>query len=157
MNAPTPKENLTPTSQDLDQIQASLTFIVPQDSKPYFESSALTGGAPKTFFKTEDLCVDINDMRPLADDLSVDAQGFELRNYPTAVEDLYDDAAISGPYEAELIALLKEATGADKVVVFDYTRRSDAEAGAANPDGLRGPAGRVHADYTPLSGPPAGP
>jgi len=41
----------------------------------------------------------------------------------------------------------------DEVVVFDYTRRSDAAEGAANPDGARGPAARVHVDYTVASGP----
>ncbi len=35
-----------------DDVQASLTFIVPQDGKPCFHSSALTGGLPKVFFET---------------------------------------------------------------------------------------------------------
>ena len=38
-------------------------------------------------------------------------------------------------------------------MVFDATRRSDGEDGALNPDGLRGPALRVHVDYTVKSGP----
>ena len=37
--------------------------------------------------------------------------------------------------------------------MFDATRRSDAGAGAKNRDGLRGPASRVHVDYTAKSGP----
>ena len=44
------------------------------------------------------------------------------------------------------------ATGASRVVVFDATRRSDG-GGAKNRDGLRGPASRVHVDYTEKSGP----
>ena len=44
-------------------------------------------------------------------------------------------------------------TGADRVAVFDHTRRSDHAGGAANPDGPRGPASRVHVDYTIGSGP----
>jgi hypothetical protein len=39
------------------------------------------------------------------------------------------------------------------VVVFDATRRSDHGAGALNRDGLRGPASRIHVDYTAKSGP----
>ena len=38
-------------------------------------------------------------------------------------------------------------------MVFDHTRRSDGPAGARNPDGVRGPASRVHVDYTVKSGP----
>ena len=135
------------------EVRAPLTFIVPQDSKPCFHSSALTGGLPKVFFETEDREVTIRDKRPLADSLSLDRQGFELRRHETAVDDLYDDAAVEAVYEAELEALLKEATGADRVAIFDHTRRSDSADGAANPDGLRGPASRVHVDYTVASGP----
>jgi hypothetical protein len=152
MNAPGPNPK-SDTAADTNSVRAPLTFIVPQDSKPYFESSALTGGEAKVFFETEDHSVTIHDMRPLAGELSLDRQGFTLLTLPTAVTDLYDDAAVARDYEAEIIALLKDATGADRVVVFDYTRRSDSADGAANPDGLRGPAGRAHVDYTVASGP----
>ena len=136
-----------------ENIEASLRFIVPQDTKPYFNSSALTGGLPKLFFESEDHTVTIRDMRPLADELSLDRQGFELRQHATAVNDLHDDEDVERIYDREIEALLKEATGADRVVVFDRTRRSDGESGAVNRDGLRGPATRVHVDYTVTSGP----
>ncbi|MDP6342406.1 MAG: CmcJ/NvfI family oxidoreductase [Alphaproteobacteria bacterium] len=136
-----------------DEVRGALTFIVPQDSKPYFESSALTGGEPKVHFKTEDRTVVIHDMRPLAGDLSLDREGFELLRHETTVDDLYDDQAVADAYDGEIEVLLKAATAADRVAIFDHTRRSDGPTGAANPDGLRGPASRVHVDYTPKSGP----
>lgn len=135
------------------EVQAPLTFIVAQDTKPYFISSALTGGLPQVFFETEQHTVTISDMRPTADEISLDREGFELRRYPTAVEDFYDDEIVERVYSRELEEMLKEATGADQVAIFDYTRRSDTVDGAANPDGLRGPADRVHVDYTIASGP----
>lgn len=134
-------------------VRAPLTFIVPQDTKPSFHSSALTGGDPKIFFETEDREVTITDMRDIADELSLDREGFEWRRHATAVGDLYDDQAIADTYEPEIEVLLKQTTGADRVAIFDHTRRSDAPAGAANPDGSRGPASRVHVDYTYASGP----
>ncbi len=134
-------------------VTANLRYIVRQDTKPYFESSRITGGEPKVFFKTEDLPAVIHDMRDVADALSLDVNGFELRRYRSQVADLYDDALIENQYNAELTAMLKEMTGADSVTIFDHTRRSSAMSGAANPDGRRGPAGRVHADYTVKSGP----
>ncbi len=134
-------------------VRAPLTFIVPQDSKPYFQSAALTGGQPKVFFETENRMVTIRDMRPLAGSLSLDRQGFELHRHETAAGDLYDDAAIEAVYEPEIEALLKDVTGADRVAIFDHTRRSDRTDGAANPDGPRGVANRVHVDYTVASGP----
>ena len=135
------------------ELRADLTFIVPQDTVAYFESSALTGGVPRIFFDVEKREVAIRDMRSIAHDLSLDGSGFELRWEPTAVADLYDDEAVAGQYTDELKALLQRVTGADEVVVFDFTRRSDGAAGAANPDGVRGPADRVHVDYTVKSGP----
>ena len=134
-------------------ITANLRYIVRQDTKPYFESSRITGGEPKVFFETEDLPAQINDMRAVADTLSMDVNGFELRAHQSKVADLYDDDLIETQYNAELVAMLKDMTGADSVTIFDHTRRSSDAAGARNPDGQRGPAGRVHADYTVKSGP----
>lgn len=134
-------------------VTANLRFIVRQDTKPYFESSAITGGEPKVFFETEDLPARINDMRDIADELSMDVNGFELRAHASGVADLHDDALIETQYNPELVEMLKAMTGADAVTIFDHTRRSSAGAGAKNPDGQRGPAARVHADYTVKSGP----
>ena len=142
-----------PTPPGTDDMRAALTFIVPQDTKPYFESSALTGGEPRVHFETEARRVDVRDMRRIADLLSLDREGFLLLRHETAVDDLYDDEAIAGVYDRELEILLTEVTGADRVAVFDHTRRSDRAEGAANPDGPRGPASRVHVDYTVDSGP----
>ena len=134
-------------------VRGALTFIVPQETKPYFESAALTGGEPRVHFRTEVRRVDVRDMRRVSDRLSLDRHGFLLVRHETAVDDLYDDEAVAGVYDRELEALLAEVTGADRVAVFDHTRRSDGTGGAANPDGFRGPASRVHVDYTVDSGP----
>jgi hypothetical protein len=136
-----------------DTVEAPLTFIRRQTEKPVFHSAALTGGEPKLFFETEDHTVTIADMRAVADSLTLDREGFELVAHETAVDDLYDDAAIEAVYYPEIEALLRERLGASRVVVFDATRRADSKTGAKNPDGLRGPAGRVHVDYTVKSGP----
>ena len=142
-----------PDAHSLGQIVADLTFTVRQDTKPWFESSRITGGVPKIHFRTEDRPVSIHDMRADAARLSLDVTGFELHRHETAVDDLHDDEAVADVYDREVEGLLKRLTGADIAVVFDCTRRSDGGAGAANPDGMRMPAGRVHVDYTDDSGP----
>jgi hypothetical protein len=135
------------------EVSAPLTFITPSATKPAFHSSAYTGGAPRVFFDTERHTVAIHDMRPLAGALALDHEGFELLRHATVARDLYDDAALENVYYPEIEALLRAATGASRVVIFDATRRSDGGAGAQNRDGLRGPASRVHVDYTAKSGP----
>jgi hypothetical protein len=147
-----PSPSIEPAAAPED-VRAALTFIVPQQTKPSFESSALTGGDPRVHFATENREVTIHDMRPDAGRLSLDREGFVLLSWPTAAGDLHDDVVVAGPYRDEIEALLVEVTSADRVAVFDATRRSDGVGGAANPDGLRGPATRVHVDYTVASGP----
>ncbi|WP_421709752.1 CmcJ/NvfI family oxidoreductase [Algihabitans sp.] len=134
-------------------VVGSLNFIRRQSRKPVIHSAALTGGAPRFFFETEERSVPLTDLRPLARRLSVDRQGFALLHRPTVVADFYDDAAIETVYGPEIEALLRRELGVSRVILFDSTRRSDDPAGAANPDGRRGPATRVHVDYTVKSGP----
>ncbi len=139
--------------RSVTEIKAPLNFIARQDTKPVFQSAAFTGGVPKILFDPEAHSVPISDMREIAETLSVDQEGVELRHHRTAVEDLYDDDAIKQLYYPEIEALLRRRFGASQVVVFDITSRTDNGTGAPNPDGLRGPASRVHVDYTVKSGP----
>jgi hypothetical protein len=143
----------TVSTQPDHTVTADLCYIVRQDTKPYFESSRITGGEPQVFFEIEHLPATINDMRDVADSLSMDVNGFELHTRESRVADLWDDASIETQYNPELEAMLKEMTGADAVTIFDHTRRSSDPSGAKNPDGQRAPASRVHADYTVKSGP----
>ena len=137
----------------LPSVSGTLSFIVPQDTKPVFHSTALTGGEAKLFFEIEEVSVEVADMRAVKDKLSIDREGFELHSYMTEVNDLYDETAINTKYFAEIKSLLMERFDASQVHIFDVTRRSDATGGAQNPDGLRKPATRVHVDYTVKSGP----
>jgi hypothetical protein len=93
----------------------------------------------------------IRDARPLAGEFSLDEQGFVLRPHPTAVREFYDEEELRAVYYAEVEALLRAETGADKVVIFDHTIRSVPrfKAGVA---GMREPVRRVHNDYTATSG-----
>lgn len=134
-------------------VTAPLTFIVPQDVKPKIHSQALTGGATEFFFETEAHPIPVEDLRASAARFTMDGAGFVFRKSPTAVRDLYDDDTVESAYFAEIEDLLTEEFGASRVEIFDATRRSDGGNGAANKDGKRGPASRIHVDYTARSGP----
>jgi len=134
-------------------VAAPLQFIRRQAAKPSFDSSALTGGDPVFHFDMHGEEVTIHDMRAHADNLTVDREGFALVDHVSEIDDFYDDDAITRVYYPEIEALLKHQLGAKRVVIFDATRRSDSTSGAANPDGQRGPASRIHVDYTEKSGP----
>lgn len=134
-------------------VEAALCFIVPQAEKPVFQSAAYTGSDPKIFFKVESRTVKIADIRNSATQPTIERKGFELLRSSTAVTDLNSDEEVANAYYPEIEALLKKRFGASRVVIFDATRRSDSGTGAANPDGRRGPAVRVHVDFTQKSGP----
>jgi hypothetical protein len=111
-------------------------------------------GQPRSNIVLDERAVAIADARPLADDLSLDVQGFALVRQKSAVRDFWDEAqtlALGHPEAAELV---KAATGASRVVVYDHTLRKrlagteDRSAGAP-----RQPATRVHVDQTVRSGP----
>ena len=151
MSYTVPATPVTTASQPFSGVEARLTFIRRSDAKPVLRSAALTGGAPRELFETQQVPVPIGYVRPSAGTLSLDREGFVLLRHGTAVADFYDDDQVERVYHPEIEALAP-AAGADRVVVFDATRRSDG--GAAPATGwLRRPASRVHVDYTESSGP----
>lgn len=130
-------------------VEAALTFIVPTDTKPAFQSAAYTGSAPRLFFGTESHRVPITDARPQVAGFTLDREGFELHRHVSEVSNFYDDDAIQARYKREIEVLLTRVLGARRVVVFDVTRRR-SDGGT---HGTRAPADRVHVDYTIVSGP----
>lgn len=142
-----------PASENAVNVVAPLTFIVPQAEKPALYHTAYTGGAPDFRFAVEEHEVLVADLRPHADAFTLDKEGFAFRTAPTDVADLYDDNAVETAYYDEIRSLLTREYGASHVAVFDATRRSDGGNGASNKDGNRGPASRIHVDYTAKSGP----
>ena len=97
--------------------------------------------------------VAVQDARPFARDLSLDREGFSLTVHPTRVRDFYDPAEVEAVYHPEVEQLVKDATGASRVVVFDATVRVSGAAREGGREHLRAPVRNVHNDYTERSGP----
>ncbi len=99
-----------------------------------------------------DHTISVENLRPFAQDLSLDHDGVILRQRPTQVLDLYDDAAVTDLYNRKTEAALKAETGAKRVLAFDHTRRVERNADLENRSDRR-PVRSVHNDYTDRSGP----
>ena len=81
----------------------------------------------------------------IAASLSLDREGFVLVAQRSAIADFYDEDALRRVYYAEAEHLVAEATGADRVVVFDHTIRRRIEGMAdRTPGAPRQPSARVH-------------
>jgi hypothetical protein len=96
--------------------------------------------------------VSIQNGRNAASELSLDRQGFQLTRHQTAVTDFYDRQEVERAYYPEVERLLKEATGAEKVVIFDHQVRN-IELSKRGEKDAREYAKVVHNDYTAKSGP----
>jgi hypothetical protein len=70
----------------------------------------------------------------------------------SSVEDFYDEDEVRNVYYPEAERLIKAATGADRVFVFDHTVRKRVQGAADRDGGLRQPAARVDVDHTEKSG-----
>jgi len=137
----------------LPSVRATLNYLHRPKEKPYiYTFEPPLGTPPRSGEENSVKDIPIRDARPLGDRLSLDEQGFRLVRHETTVADLYDEAALQGVYYPELEQLLKIATGAKKVIVFDHTFRSPRSA-QEKAIGLREPVRRVHNDYTTISGP----
>jgi hypothetical protein len=133
----------------LKGVTAPLNFLQPMSEKPYSYNYDPGPGVQLRNTENEEHTIKVFDARGAA--LSLDREGFVLLHHKTAVTDLYDEEIIKKIYYPECARLMKEATGAKKVVVFDHIVRNSALSGPGN--AIKTPAGRVHNDYTDWSAP----
>jgi hypothetical protein len=94
----------------------------------------------------------IENGRALANELSLDANGFVLVDHPTRVADFFDKRQIESVYYPEVVELIKRVAGAVRAVVFDHTVRS-GDQGEREERLVREPILSAHNDYTEWSGP----
>jgi len=94
----------------------------------------------------------VRNARPLLSQLSLDQHGFVLAHQNSKVKDFYDEQEVRMVYYPEVEQLLKEATGAVKVVIFDHVVRCAPKARQGE-RGVREPARIVHNDYSFKSAP----
>lgn len=123
-----------------------------------------TDGGPENNVTIDSRTVTILDSRAIAPELSLDVNGFILAPQSTTLstEDFYNDPAkVVGTYYEEMKEIVKRATGASRVVVFDHNVRNIQEKhgskevisakGDARNAPVQGYANLVHCDYTPES------
>ncbi|MDG2205801.1 MAG: CmcJ/NvfI family oxidoreductase [Alphaproteobacteria bacterium] len=138
-------------TQDLPFIEASMNYVVDNGIKPVTHISPY-GESNKRDEIPDHRTVPIYDGRTVANELTLDANGFEFHNRPTAVTDFLDKGQIETVYNPEVEKIVAAATGASRVIVFDHTLRV-ADEEMRTTQKLREPVRVVHNDYTDKSGP----
>ena len=82
----------------------------------------------------------------------LEREGFELKKQSTNVKKFYDNNEIKSIYEDEIQELVRKATGAQRIEIFDHTYRSASES-VQRKHGTRKPVATIHNDYNAESGP----
>ncbi|EXJ61402.1 uncharacterized protein A1O5_11717 [Cladophialophora psammophila CBS 110553] len=108
-------------------------------------------GKPETYERpVQPLDVTIHDIRGEEKNYTLDKSGFEIYRHASIEKDFLDDAQIRANYYLETEQLLKDATGASRVLIFDHTirRAQKDQRGSPAASPLRGPVNRVHIDQS---------
>ena len=135
-------------------VTGKLFFTNRGPEKPYAYTYKPPEGVAATNIKGEPHEVRIENLRIAAPRANLDVEGFQLVRHETAVADFWDEAQTMALGHPETAELVKAATGARRVVVFDHTLRRRLDGVADRTPGIaRQPAARVHVDQTVLSGP----
>jgi hypothetical protein len=142
-----------PVNETHPTIQALINYSVDIGVKPASYGGINTFEADKKRTgKYQEYQVPIYDGRAIANDLSLEREGFIFVQHPTKVKDFYDEAELRTVYYAEIEQLVKQTSGAKRVLVFDHTLRS-ADTAMRETKQISGPVRNAHNDYTEWSGP----
>lgn len=141
------------TIETLPVVEAELNYLAPMAERPRYYAYELPPGTPTSNRTPEPHRLPIRDVRPAAKHFSLDGQGFAVVQRRSAVRDFTDEDEIRRVYYPEAEALLKEATGADRVFIFDHTLRRHIPGAEDRRAGVRQPARHVHVDHTATSAP----
>lgn len=138
---------------NLSHVVADMNYLVPMDERPRNYTFEPPAGIPRSNAEHVAHAVRIRDARPIAGTVSLDANGFALLQHKSAVKDFFDDEEVRRVYYPEVERLVKEATGALRVHIFDHTTRRRVPDAETQADAPRQPVRRVHIDHTAKSGP----
>jgi hypothetical protein len=138
-------------------LQASLTYVTDKadalaiyNYRPGPDDPDLSGEYQQPEYRNYD--VEIADIRNADQTFSLDKQGLALVPVDTALSDYYDEEQVRAVYLPEMEALVKNITGAARVVAFDYNVRCESYS-EQKKYMARKPVRFAHNDYTNASGP----
>jgi hypothetical protein len=139
--------------ENLAATEAILNYLVSTSERPRSYAYEPPANAPKTNISSIEVAVPIRNARPIVGAITLDRNGFELIRHRSAVRDFYDDEEVKRTYYPEAERLLKAATGASRIFVFDHVTRRRAVSENESREGVRQPVTRVQVDHTAKSGP----
>ncbi|KIJ58345.1 hypothetical protein HYDPIDRAFT_163373, partial [Hydnomerulius pinastri MD-312] len=137
-----------------DTVPAKLLYFAPplDGSRPYITINAdpSTGERGRNWV-AEEHTVSIENIRGKESGYTLDTSGFQFVKNEAKHAKFVDDDDIKAEYYPESVKLLKEVTGASRVVLFDHTVRRHRPGDKDTDATKRQPVAQVHVDQTPES------
>jgi hypothetical protein len=139
--------------ESLPSVVARLNYLVDTGEKPAsFGGISSAAAGEKRKGKYQEHLMTISNGRPLRDRLSLEQEGFIFINHESKMLEFYDENEIRSVYYREIEQLVRDVSGASRVLVFDHTLRA-ADDGIREEKQVSAPVHNVHNDYTEWSGP----
>jgi hypothetical protein len=137
---------------DSGSVPAEITYALHTGEKPVNETFEAGQIIRRRTGATEQRITQIRDARPLQSELSLDVHGFVLAQHATQVANFFDPAQLKAVYCPEIEQLVRDVSGASRVLVFDHTLRT-GDVAEREAKKIREPVFWAHNDYTHWSGP----
>jgi len=144
--------NQAKATEDVARVQAALNYLFVTGEKPVTYMYKTEDGTPQRSYRNIKHVMEILNGRALEERPALDREGFAFVRHPTATVNFYDEAEVRAVYYREVECLVKQATGAARVLVFDHNVRCTPMA-KEGLNGAREPVRFAHNDYTLKSGP----
>jgi hypothetical protein len=138
--------------ENLEHVDATLNYLDPSSERPVIYLYPPPEGVPPRTGRYVKHTMPIYNARALAAEPSLNQQGFALVRHRSTVSDFYDPDEVVRVYYPEVERVIREATGATRVHVFDHNVRCRPRARSGDKR-VQEPVRVVHNDYTLKSGP----
>jgi hypothetical protein len=136
----------------LDAVEATVVYHLDDGQTPYTYTGGPGSTERRSWGKMDPRAVTIHNGRGIAEDFALDREGFRFLRHDPKIADFDSEEQIRTVYYPEMERLVKEQSGATRVLVFDHTLRT-ADKADQEARKIREPVLRVHNDYTEWSGP----
>jgi hypothetical protein len=135
-----------------EAVRAQVGFLRPALGRPFCYGYEAAAHEPPPTASFDPHSVDIHNARRARVPLTLDAHGATLLDHHSVVSDFYDDTQVIKVYYPEAAGVIRMATGAARVVVFDHNVRRGLSVPLRPDRYAQGrPVVHAHTDYTEQS------
>lgn len=140
--------------EQVDAVEAEITYL---QAGSFINRRFVSPGREVNTGRYETHRVKVRNARQAHPAMSLDRNGFTLTNHNSRVVDFFDKAEVDEKYPAEVEAIVRQLTGADRVALTGWMARTSGDiasrqkkhAGYTHQGGVQPPAGEAHVDYLP--------